>query len=50
MDIQLPEARQPVTPETFTYKLNRKKLKEVMRHEGRYLLRSNLTGRDPTEL
>jgi len=50
VDIQLPEARQPVTPETFTYSLNRKKLKEVIRHEGRYLLRSNLTGRDPAEL
>jgi hypothetical protein len=50
VDIQLPEARQPVTPETFTYQLNRKKLKEIIRNEGRYLLRSNLTGRDPAEL
>ncbi len=50
VDVQLPEARQVVTPETFTYKLNRAKLKEVIRHEGRYLLRSNLTGRDPADL
>jgi transposase len=50
VDIQLPEARQLVTAKTFTFKLNRAKLKETLRHEGRYLLRSNLTGRDPAEL
>ena len=30
--------------------LNRKKLKKVWRREGRYLLRTNLSGRDPAEL
>jgi transposase len=34
----------------FTFTLNRAKLREVRRREGRYLLRSNLTGRDPAEL
>lgn len=35
---------------TFTFKLNRRKLKEVRRREGRYLLRTNLTGTDPAAL
>ena len=34
----------------FTYHLNRDKLKQVRRREGRYLLRTNLTGSDPAEL
>ena len=34
----------------FTYRLNRKKLKQVRRREGRYLLRSNLTETDPVKL
>ena len=34
----------------FTYHLNREKLKQVRRREGRYLLRTNLTGSDPAEL
>ena len=41
-----------VAPEaaTFSFALNRKKLREVRRREGRYLLRSNLCGKDPGEL
>src|SRR5215472_15675770 len=41
-----------VAPEgaTFSYALNRKKLRKVWRREGRYLLRTNLSGRDPAEL
>jgi transposase len=34
----------------FTYRLNRNKLKQVRRREGRYLLRTNLTATDPAEL
>ena len=34
----------------FTYRLNRKKLKQVRRREGRYLLHTNLTGTDPVKL
>ena len=34
----------------FTYRLNRDKLKQVRRREGRYLLHTNLTGSDPAEL
>jgi len=35
---------------TFTYALRRDKLRQVRRREGRYLLRTNLTGTDPGEL
>jgi hypothetical protein len=48
--VTLPKAGQPVTPETFTFTLNRKRLRACRRHEGRYLLRSNLTGKAPAEL
>jgi transposase len=34
----------------FSFKLNWKKLREAYRREGRYLLRTNLTNRDPAEL
>jgi hypothetical protein len=34
----------------FTFSLNRKKLRTIRRREGRYLLRTNLTGNDPALL
>ena len=34
----------------FTYRLNRKKLRAIRRREGRYLLRTNLTEKDPALL
>ena len=41
-----------VAPEgaTFTFALDRTKLRQVRRREGRYLLRTNLCGKDPAEL
>ena len=50
VDIRLPEPRQSVTPETFTFRLNRQKLRRTRRGEGTYLLRTNLTGDRPEEL
>ena len=50
---QAPSAWRLVTVEvhateaTFTYRLNKDKLRQVRRREGRYLLRSNLTETDP---
>jgi transposase len=35
---------------SFSYALNRKKLRQVRRREGRYLLRTNLCGRDPAHV
>ena len=34
----------------FTYRLDRAKLRQVRRREGRYLLRTNLTASDPAQL
>lgn len=48
--LHLPAAREPVNGETFRIELDRQKLKNTRRHEGQYLLRSNLTGEDPAEL
>ena len=50
VDIRLPEPRQPVMPETFSFNLNRKKLRHVRRTEGAYLLRTNLTAGNPEDL
>jgi len=38
------------TEPSFTYGLRKDKLRQVRRREGRYLLRTNLTSRDPAEL
>jgi Transposase DDE domain len=35
---------------SFSYALNRNKLRNVRRREGRYLLRTNLSGKDPGQL
>ena len=40
----------PPTGTAFRFALNRKKLRQVRRREGRYLLRTNLSGRDPAQL
>lgn len=50
VDIQLPEPRQPVTPDTFRFSLNRGKLRTARRSEGTYLLRTNLAAANPEEL
>ncbi|MFL5333989.1 MAG: IS1634 family transposase, partial [Geminicoccaceae bacterium] len=50
IDLQLPGKEQAVTPETFCFRLNWQKLRTARRREGSYLLRSNMTGRDPAEL
>ena len=50
LDIQLPEPRQPVTPQTFTFQLNREALRRARRGEGTYLLRTNLQASQPEEL
>ena len=50
VDLRLPDQDEPVSPESFTFTLNRKKLRPVRRREGHYLLRSNLGGDDPAQL
>ena len=50
VEIHLPEANASVSPKTFTFRLNRDKLRRCRRREGRYLLRSNLTSQDPSQV
>ncbi len=46
----LPGKDEAVTQDSFGFALNRAKLRQVRRREGRYLLRTNLNGRDPDQL
>ena len=48
--IQLPAADQAVTRETFSFEVDKVKLKAAEQRDGHYLLRSNLTGEDPAVL
>ena len=50
MKIHKPKKDQPVTPQTFQFSLDRKKLRAARRREGGYLLRSNIKGDDPGHL
>ncbi len=48
--IQMPSADQAVTRETFSFQVDKVKLKASEQRDGHYLLRSNLTGEDPAVL
>lgn len=48
--IQVPDAQQPVTRESFRFTVDQNKLQEAELRDGHYLLRSNLTAADPAVL
>jgi transposase len=48
--IQIPKVGQAVTRETFSFQVDKAKLKAAQQRDGHYLLRSNLTGEDPAVL
>src|SRR3989454_1301225 len=48
--INLPQAGQAVTKETFTFRLDKARLKEAELPDGHYLLRTNLVAEDPAVL
>ncbi|MGP0089626.1 MAG: IS1634 family transposase [Xanthobacteraceae bacterium] len=50
LKIHKPKKDQPVTPGTFHFAIDRKKLRSARRREGGYLLRSNIKGDDPSHL
>jgi transposase len=50
VQINLPKAREEVTRETFTFRLDKAKLKEAELRDGHYLLRTNLVAEDPEVL
>jgi hypothetical protein len=47
VEIDVPDPGQPVTRESFRFRLNKTKLKEAEWRDGHYLLRSNVTAGDP---
>jgi hypothetical protein len=49
LSIQMPKPDEKGAA-TFSYKIHRPKLRQARRREGRYLLRTNLLGRDPAQL
>jgi transposase len=48
--IRVPRKDEPINEQTFTWRLRKAKLRQVRRREGRYLLRTNLTGENPVKL
>jgi hypothetical protein len=48
--LRVPKRDEEINEQTFTWRLRKKKLRQVRRREGRYLLRTNLTEEDPTKL
>jgi transposase len=48
--INLPKAGQEVTRETFTFRIDKAKLKETQLRDGHYLLRTNLVAEDASVL
>ena len=48
--LTLPEEGEEVTPETFSYRFDRARLRQARRREGRYLLRTNMNASTPAEL
>jgi len=50
VQLRLPQESEPVNEQTFGFALRKDKLRQVRRREGRYLLRSNLSGQDPAKL
>jgi transposase len=48
--IHIPDVSQAVTRKTFSFQVDKSKLKAAEQRDGHYLLRSNLTGEDPAVL
>jgi transposase len=48
--VHLPQPSSNSKTASFEFELDRVKLRQVRRHEGRYLLRTNLAGHDPAQL
>jgi transposase len=50
LEIRIPDPGQPINEQTFHWRINRTKYRQVYRREGRYLLRSNLPPDNPARL
>ena len=47
VEVHLPQKDQDVNAQTFTFRLKKEKLKEAELYDGHYLLRSNLSDKEP---
>jgi hypothetical protein len=50
VEVRVPAPDQPVNSKAFTFALRKNQLRQTFRREGHYLLRSNLSGEDPSLL
>ena len=50
VNITIPEVNAPINEETFFWKINLSKYRQIYRRDGRYLLRTNQNGTEPSEL
>jgi transposase len=50
VDVTIPAINESINEETFFWKMNRSKYRQVYSRDGRYLLRTNQTATDPAEL
>lgn len=50
VELRLPKSQEQVNAQTFTFSLRKDKLRAMLKREGRYLLRTNLTSEDPAQL
>jgi transposase len=49
IDVTIPSANESVNEDTFYWKINRKKYRNILMRDGRYLLRTNQRGIDPSD-
>lgn len=49
IDVIIPSSNEPINEETFYWKIDRNKYRNILRRDGRYLLRTNQTGIDPSD-
>jgi transposase len=50
VEVEVPAEGAALQPPNFKYELRKKKLRQVRKREGRYLLRSNLSAQEPEKL
>lgn len=50
LDVAVPAVNKPISEKTFFWKINRSRYRHACSRDGRYLLRTNQTGADPSAL
>lgn len=50
IEVMIPSAKEPINEDTFFWKINRSKYRQICNRDGRYLLRTNQTAIDPGDV